>query len=78
MAKIIIKDLTENKELDKHAMTSISGGFNPQPEPPAYKQLMANTRVQKNRFGLSRKRSCSSSGKVSKTINAKGIIIING
>lgn len=77
MAKIIIKDLDDSKELDRLAMTKISGGFNPQLEPPAYNQFVVKTRVQKNRFGLSRKRYRKNTNPISSTMSAKGIIIVD-
>lgn len=78
MAKIIIEDLTDSLEMDRLAMTKISGGFNSQPEPPAYGYMKAKTRVQKNRFGLSCKRYRKSNTTPGASFNAKGIIIING
>ena len=37
MARIKIKDLPKDMKISKEEMKVIRGGFNPQPEPPAYK-----------------------------------------
>ncbi len=80
MAKIIIQDLDQDIELDRKAMTAITGGFNPQPEPPrlsSFTSKRRNDRARRGRGGLS-SLSRGRGTNIGNTINAKGIIIING
>lgn len=47
MAKIKITDLPADKKISTEEMRKVMGGFNPQPEPPAYRSFNDRTSIWK-------------------------------
>lgn len=54
MTHLTIEDIVINKDMDRKAMAIVSGGFNPQPEPPR-ELVNCLSRIRRRRLAILRK-----------------------